>query len=346
VTELISEATTVRVAVAYWGKGSFERLDIENMSSKDITIVCDLMSGACNPDEVEKIQEALPDARVLRRDHLHAKVWLTDHGAIVGSSNMSANGLGFEENELSGSVEANVYVLDDAETLAEINEWFDNDVMDGAKEIKEDDLTEAKRRWDYHRSTRPWPPNGTLLEELRSNPASPANRKIYVWVAEYEQAQTWAQKLFESERDERRNNRIDFWQVPYSPNVNHIHYVFDFGVNRNEIAGFRGICQLLSDTPVVKGKSGYIILYKKVRKIDRLTLGEKKLGRTLRPKPGLRAAVAIRTLPLRSSPRSIYDVLKAKADWPLVKADKYIHRSVLIAAAQRARFLVDLLCGG
>ncbi len=276
VRELISEATTVRVAVAYWGKGSFERLDIKNMSGKDITIVCDLMSGSCNPDEIEKIQEALRDARVLRRDNLHAKVWLTDHGAIVGSSNMSANGLGFEGDELSGSVEANVYV-DDAETLDATNEWFDNDVMDGAKKITEDDVTEAKRRWDFHRSTRPKSfINGTLLEELRSNPASLANRKIYVWVGEYEQEAAWAQELIESEREERRNNRIDFWQQETRPNVKHIHYVIDFGVNRNGNAKFRGICQMFSDTPVVKGEGGYITLYKTVRTIDRLTLGDKK----------------------------------------------------------------------
>jgi hypothetical protein len=101
--ELISQAHEVRVAVAYWGSGSFkwfERFDAESLASKDVVIVCDLMSGACNPDEIERLQKTLGKPGVRTRDRLHAKVWLTDRGAIVGSSNVSANGLGFEGDEL------------------------------------------------------------------------------------------------------------------------------------------------------------------------------------------------------------------------------------------------------
>ena len=40
--ELISQAARVRVAVAYWGSGSFKRLDAESLVSKDVVIICDL----------------------------------------------------------------------------------------------------------------------------------------------------------------------------------------------------------------------------------------------------------------------------------------------------------------
>jgi hypothetical protein len=44
--ELIKRATSVRVAIAYWGRGSYDWLDTESIAARDTTIVCDLMSGA------------------------------------------------------------------------------------------------------------------------------------------------------------------------------------------------------------------------------------------------------------------------------------------------------------
>jgi hypothetical protein len=99
--ELIARADWVRVAVACWGAGSRALFDFGKAANKDVKIVCDLMSGACNPDEVESLIGFFGDDRVLTLDGLHAKVWLTEHGAIVGSSNASANGLGLEGDELA-----------------------------------------------------------------------------------------------------------------------------------------------------------------------------------------------------------------------------------------------------
>jgi phosphatidylserine/phosphatidylglycerophosphate/cardiolipin synthase-like enzyme len=191
--EMISQAPGVWAAVAYWGSGSFDCLDFKDLKDRrrkhgvspdGVTIVCDLMSGACNPTEIERLQAALGKSHVLMRDRLHAKVWWTDRGAIVGSSNMSANGLGFEGNELRESIEANVFV-DNDETLAAINRWFEKDVMKGAKEITKADIKEACHRHKYHRSTRPtisW--EGSFLDAIREHTSSFVDRDLLVWAYE------------------------------------------------------------------------------------------------------------------------------------------------------------------
>jgi hypothetical protein len=62
------EAKELRVAVAYWGGGSVDRLDIKSVAGNDTTIVCDLMSGACNPIEIECLQKAFQKPSCCRRE--------------------------------------------------------------------------------------------------------------------------------------------------------------------------------------------------------------------------------------------------------------------------------------
>ena len=176
------------------------------------------MSGACNPAEIERLQKTLGKPCVLTRDRLHAKVWLTDRGAIVGSSNVSANGLGFEGDELKGSIEANVFI-DDAETLTAVSRWFENDVMDEAREITKADFKEAHRRWRRHRTTRPQPfTEGSLLDALRMNPSSLADRAFVVWVEEeLPDLDPWADRILLSEQKARSNSRILCWQDVEEP---------------------------------------------------------------------------------------------------------------------------------
>ena len=54
--------------------------------------------------------------RILQNDQLHAKVYIFDDTAFVGSSNASTNGLSEEGNELAGWMEANA-VITDSQTL-------------------------------------------------------------------------------------------------------------------------------------------------------------------------------------------------------------------------------------
>ncbi len=78
IVELLAGSARVRVAVAYWGKGAVSYLQLESLRGRDVKIVCDLGSGACNPVEVEELQKLLGKKKVLTCDKLHAKVWLTE----------------------------------------------------------------------------------------------------------------------------------------------------------------------------------------------------------------------------------------------------------------------------
>jgi PLD-like domain len=280
--ELISHADAgrVRVAVAYWGVGSVDRLDIKSVAGNDITIVCDLMSGACNPIEIKGLLKAFQkpsgNSRVLMRDHLHAKVWLTDRGAIVGSSNASTNGLGFEGDELKDCIEANVFV-DDAETLAAIDRWFEKDVMEDAKEITKADLKEAHRRWKRHRTTRPLPfAKGSLLEELRAHPSFFADRDFMVWVYEATEFDEWAEQTLDVEQKTRGNSSISGWQNIEGPIPPAGAYILEFFTGKNQKAKLGGLYQVLMNKPLITRGKSTLLLCEPLGTFDGRVLGDRK----------------------------------------------------------------------
>ncbi|MCW0234261.1 MAG: phospholipase D family protein [Ferrovibrio sp.] len=113
---------TLRLAVAFWGKGAADDL-IKPSKAKKIHIVCDLYSGACNPHELLKI---VGDKRVSLRhlNGLHAKVYCGGDFAVIGSPNASINGLGIEGAD-DGNTEAG-YLVTSKSTVSEIVNWFDS----------------------------------------------------------------------------------------------------------------------------------------------------------------------------------------------------------------------------
>ncbi len=132
IRNLLNGGGVVRVAVSYWGDGAVDSLGITR--NQDLTIVCDVLSGGCNPAEIRKLLGVLGDKRVLTYDRLHAKVWLAAGSAIVGSSNASSNGLGFEGEEAASLVEANL-VVDDRNALAAMKKWWTEGILTGARAI-------------------------------------------------------------------------------------------------------------------------------------------------------------------------------------------------------------------
>lgn len=134
------------LAVAFWGSGAAETLGIAYRNSP-VRVICNLAHGGTNPAEIRCLQ-ALPGGHTIaQNDRLHAKVYLFDDVAIVGSSNASANGLSFEGREQSGWFEANILIRDDR-VLGELANWFDNL---GAHDILPVDLDNAQKAWDARR---------------------------------------------------------------------------------------------------------------------------------------------------------------------------------------------------
>ncbi len=167
-----------RLAVAYWGAGAARRLGLAEAvaNGSDIEIICDVLSGGCNPDEVAELIGLLGSKKVRSKDGLHAKVWITDKGCLLGSSNSSANGLGHEGDETRGLIEANLAYGSPSEgALAAWDNWYEQNASRGSQPVSDAMLEIARERWLSRRSIRDGAPNtgranGSLLAMLVSDP--------------------------------------------------------------------------------------------------------------------------------------------------------------------------------
>ena len=159
----------VMAAVAYWGRGGAERTGLtEHGSPASVRIICDLLSGACNPNEVERLKKLGFCVKTL--DRLHAKVWIGGDDVIVGSANASQNGLlGEGERAADANVEAAVLLHD--QTLArEIVAWFEEQWC-ASDEIDDRHLDEARQIWKRRQRSGGRGFTSPLIQEM-TNPGS------------------------------------------------------------------------------------------------------------------------------------------------------------------------------
>ena len=124
VKELASRRGKLMAAVAYWGQDAAERTRLrEHRSPADVRVICDLLSGFCNPDVIDELTRIGVQVKTL--DRLHAKVWISGDDVIVGSANASHNGLpGDDEEAANASIEAAV-LSHDPRLAQEVTAWFE-----------------------------------------------------------------------------------------------------------------------------------------------------------------------------------------------------------------------------
>ena len=149
VRRIASRTGEVMAAVAYWGSGAAARTGItEHDRPESVRIICDLLSGACNPDEIEALTKLGFSVKTL--DRLHAKVWIGGDDVIVGSANASLSGLpGEGEQGIKANVEA--AVLSQNPRLArELRAWFEQQWCDSRK-IEDRHLDQARQLWKLRR---------------------------------------------------------------------------------------------------------------------------------------------------------------------------------------------------
>jgi hypothetical protein len=135
-----------RCAVAFWGSGASELLKAcSKVNSMDAKIVCDLSMGGTYPKELEALG-APKNERLRYHDSLHAKVYISDSGAIVASANVSSNGIGFRETGGPKHLEAGSFYDRNDKEWDSISQWFDK-TYEGSKVINEQALGIARTRW-------------------------------------------------------------------------------------------------------------------------------------------------------------------------------------------------------
>jgi hypothetical protein len=162
-------------AVAFWGAGAMERLGIDEMP-RSMSIVCNLKMGATNPSEIIRLRDIGVDVR--QCDTLHGKVYLFEDAVLIGSSNASSNGLGFQEGETSGWREANVLSREPA-LIEKAQHWIGSLPT---RMISDDDLKNAQIAWNNLRNRSVPDTGGSLLEQLRVKPSYFDGRSIFLAV--------------------------------------------------------------------------------------------------------------------------------------------------------------------
>ena len=166
VRTIASQSGEVMAAVAYWGKGAAERTGLSaHEDPASVRIICDLLSGACNPNEIETLQRLGFTVKTL--DRLHAKVWIGGDDVIVGSANASQNGLlGEGERAADANVEAAVLSHDPA-LARRLAAWFELQ-WDASTEIENRHLVRARQIWKRHRRSGGRGFTSTLGEKIRN----------------------------------------------------------------------------------------------------------------------------------------------------------------------------------
>jgi hypothetical protein len=135
-----------RCAVAFWGTGSSELLkSCSKVGSMDAKIVCDVSMGGTFWKELQIL--GAPKNKKLRfHDGLHAKVYISDFGAIVASANASSNGIGFGNSRMPGHLEAGTFFERAHAEWGKISEWFDK-TYESSKLVDEQALEIARTRF-------------------------------------------------------------------------------------------------------------------------------------------------------------------------------------------------------
>jgi hypothetical protein len=135
-----------RCAVAFWGTGSSELLkSCSKVDSMDAKIVCDVSMGGTFWKELQ-ILGAPKNEKLRFHDGLHAKVYISDFGAIVASANASSNGIGFSGTGVPKHLEAGTFFARSDKEWDKISQWFDK-TYESSKLIDEQALEIARTRW-------------------------------------------------------------------------------------------------------------------------------------------------------------------------------------------------------
>jgi hypothetical protein len=140
---LLRNAGQFHCAVAYWGSGAVKALDLKQAPERSI-IICNLFSPGCNPHEVEELWK-LKRFNLRRHNGLQAKVYWTDKGVCIGSSNASGAGLDFERGGASEQREANV-ICTEQHVINDVLDWL-NKIAKESEPITRGDLENAKKKY-------------------------------------------------------------------------------------------------------------------------------------------------------------------------------------------------------
>lgn len=269
VQALIAENDKLKIAVAFWGAGAEALLESKNRKFK---IICNLTSGGTNPEVIKKLLKWAPRVSVRHHDDLHAKVFVGHSSAIIGSANMSTNGLNIESVEFDGWQEAG-FLTDQVDAVEAAGKWFDTR-WEESDEISKTMLKVADLAWQKRISARVRRPKSSP-SLLDMTPAEASGRKIFV--------------AFYDEDSSPAAEKVDAKLRKIEPDVFTELSYFEDGhdmADRDELISVRindgmlsvdGIYQVVPITieRTTRGKNIYLQYVREANHIDGLRLTEK-----------------------------------------------------------------------
>ena len=140
VKKLLVSESKLRIAVAFIGDGANQWIGSQ---AKDVRIICNLVMGGTNPSEVKELIKKYRIENVKQINNLHAKIYIGTEYAIVGSANLSVNGLGCQPNGLR---EAGYKFNLDQPSGKSCLDWFE-ELWANAQDITDEDLIDAEKKW-------------------------------------------------------------------------------------------------------------------------------------------------------------------------------------------------------
>ena len=155
----------VRCAVAFWGTGSEALLN--QATGDQPRIICDVTLGGTSPIALRALGAPEND-RLRYVPNLHAKVYISDRGAIVGSANASQNGVGLDGPP--SLIEGGVLVAPEDDAGGKAVTWFETQ-WKASKKVDASALALATKRFrpgrtPGSRSVRPC----SLLDLIAADP--------------------------------------------------------------------------------------------------------------------------------------------------------------------------------
>lgn len=298
VVELMTSKDDIFCAVAFWGSGGIALLknSLDKNPKRKITIICNLESGATNPDFVSWCLKNPKNFTILTSSKLHANVILGAKKYIVGSTNISANGLGHKNDETNGLMEASI-TGDDAKTAKEILSWFKSEEKK-AKKITTKMLKEARLVWARRKQIKEFEDPGakSLIEHFINNPDDfiGKNINLAIYKNDFDENANEALNTFKEngqvqDNKKKHNNNLDPFQN--WPNLPKDAYLIKIKYTQNKVS-FTGLSYIpihpaMIDFEDTDGEVSNLAIGTEIKKIYTLPLSKKDKDILKRSTPDL-----------------------------------------------------------
>lgn len=164
--EDVLAGSDVRCAVARWGPGVLTAFPA-GMNPSGARIVCEVMRGGTSLEALFNF--AAPKYRNLRSvPNLQAKVYLSDQGAVICSTDTYSNKIGF--NEAPESIEVGIFLEASEEAFTQAVTWFEA-LWKSSKKVDQSllDFNGRRIRSDHISGPRTVQ-TGSLLNQIRTDP--------------------------------------------------------------------------------------------------------------------------------------------------------------------------------